>query len=159
MNSEAALILRHWRDAVPDDRLAHLIRDVARALERSLQTRLATQDIPFGNWTFLRVLWNGDGITQRELSRQAGVKEATTAAVVRQMELDGHVIRRHVGKNRRRQHVFLTPAGKALQKTLIPMAIDVNQIALGKTSDKQIASTREVLLQMIENLATADGDT
>ena len=46
MNSEAALILRHWRDAVPDDRLAHLIRDVARALERSLRGVLRQPDVP-----------------------------------------------------------------------------------------------------------------
>ena len=41
IRNETELILRHWQDAVPDDRLAHLIRDVARALERSLQSRLA----------------------------------------------------------------------------------------------------------------------
>ena len=31
VRNETELILRHWQDAVPDDRLAHLIRDVARA--------------------------------------------------------------------------------------------------------------------------------
>ena len=156
VRNETELILRHWRDAVPDDRLAHLIRDVARALERGLQARLAAHDIPFGHWTFLRVLWNGDGLTQRELSREAGVKEATTTAVVRQMEQDGHVVRRHVGDNRRRQHVFLTSSGKALQHHLIPLAIDVNKIALGTISDTEVRSMRESLLTMIENLAAAE---
>ena len=28
---ETEAILRHWREAVPDDRLAHLVRDTARA--------------------------------------------------------------------------------------------------------------------------------
>ena len=154
--NETELILQHWRDAVPDDRLAHLIRDVARALERSLQTRLAEHDIPFGHWTFLRVLWNGDGLTQRELSREAGVKEATTTAVVRQMEKDGHVFRRHVGGNRRRQHVFLTSSGKALEQYLIPLAIDINKIALGVIGDTEVARMRETLLTMIENLAALE---
>ena len=27
-------ILRHWREAVPDDRLAHLVKDATRALVR-----------------------------------------------------------------------------------------------------------------------------
>ena len=154
--NETELILQHWRDAVPDDRLAHLIRDVARALERSLQTRLAEHDIPFGHWTFLRVLWNGDGLTQRELSREAGVKEATTTAVVRHMEKDGHVFRRHVGSNRRRQHVFLTSSGKGLEHYLIPLAIDVNKMALGAIGETEVASMRESLLTMIENLAAAE---
>ena len=33
-------LLQHWRESVPDDRLAHLIRDVARAQMRALQQRL-----------------------------------------------------------------------------------------------------------------------
>ena len=30
------VILRHWREAVPDDRLAHLVKDATRALVRAL---------------------------------------------------------------------------------------------------------------------------
>ena len=30
-------ILRHWREAVPNDRLAHLVKDGTRALLRALQ--------------------------------------------------------------------------------------------------------------------------
>ena len=36
------VILRHWREAVPDDRLAHLVKDATRALVRALQMRLAS---------------------------------------------------------------------------------------------------------------------
>ncbi len=49
-------ILRHWREAVPDDRLAHLIKDAARAMVRGLQMRLAQHEVSFGHWAFLRVL-------------------------------------------------------------------------------------------------------
>lgn len=49
-------ILRHWRDAVPEDRLAHLIRDTERAFRRALQLRLAAHGVPFGHWAFLRIL-------------------------------------------------------------------------------------------------------
>ena len=37
-------LLKHWRESVPDDRLAHLIRDVARAQMRALQQRLLAMD-------------------------------------------------------------------------------------------------------------------
>jgi len=33
-------ILRHWRDAIPNDRLAHLVRHAARGFARALQMRL-----------------------------------------------------------------------------------------------------------------------
>ena len=68
-------ILRHWREAVPNDRLAHLVKDATRGLLRALQMRLARYGVAFGHWTFLRILWEGDGLTQRELSDRAGVME------------------------------------------------------------------------------------
>ena len=90
-------ILRHWREAVPDDRLAHLVKDATRALVRSLGVRLAEHGVSFGHWSFLRILWEGDGITQRELSEQAGVMEPTTFSALKTMEKLGYVARRQLG--------------------------------------------------------------
>src|SRR5690348_5299285 len=80
------VILRHWREAVPNDRLAHLVKDATRALVRALQMRLAEHAVSFGHWTFLRILWEGDGLSQRELSEQAGVIEPTTYSALKAME-------------------------------------------------------------------------
>src|SRR5450755_1958081 len=103
-------ILRHWREAVPDDRLAHLVKDATRALVRALQMRLAEHAVSFGHWTFLRILWEGDGLTQRELSERAGVMEPTTFAALKAMERLGTVARRQAGSGRKK--VFLTPMGR-----------------------------------------------
>src|SRR5262249_49240420 len=98
---DTQLILRHWRDAVPDDRLAPLIKDATRALVRALQLRLVSRDVSFGHWAFLRILWESDGLTQRELSREAGVMEPTTFAALRAMERQGYIQRRRLAGNRR----------------------------------------------------------
>jgi MarR family transcriptional regulator, organic hydroperoxide resistance regulator len=146
-------ILRHWREAVPDDRLAHLVKDATRALVRALQVRLAEHGVSFGHWTFLRVLWERDGLTQRELSAEAGVMEPTTFTALNAMEKLGYVARRQVGGNRRNNHVFLTSRGRALKGKLVPLAEDVNRIAVQGLPAKEVAQTRDVLLAMIENLA------
>ena len=39
MSKLAQVIQHHWREAVPDDRLAHLVKDAARGLGRALQGR------------------------------------------------------------------------------------------------------------------------
>ena len=83
--SSTQVILRHWREAVPDDRLAHLVKDATRALVRALQMRLGEYGGSFGHWTFLRILWESDGLTQRELSEQAGVMEPTTFSALNAM--------------------------------------------------------------------------
>src|SRR5258708_35267598 len=102
-------ILRHWREAVPNDRLAHLVKDATRALVRGLSIRLAEHGVSFGHWTFLRILWEGDGITQRELSEQAGVMEPTTFSALKAMERLALVPRPRGGGARKQRHVFLHP--------------------------------------------------
>lgn len=146
-------LLRHWREAVPDDRLAHLIRDVARAQMRALQTRLAEHGVAFGHWTFLRILWLKDGLTQRELSELAGVMEPTTFAAVKAMEGMSLIERRHLAGNSKNMHVFLTRSGRALEKKLVPLAEEVNHISVAGSTEAQVQALRQLLLRMLENLA------
>ena len=149
-------ILHHWRDVVPDDRMAHLVKDAMRAFDRSLELRLARHGVPLGHWRFLRVLWVSDGLTQRELSREAGVMEPTTFAALKAMASRGYVVRRHLAGNRRKVHVFLTAKGRALKARLVPLAEEVNRLAVTGVSPSDVAATRRTLLAVLENLARAD---
>jgi DNA-binding MarR family transcriptional regulator len=158
MKKDTQQLLRHWQEAVPDDRLAHLVRDTARAYTRALQARLAQHQVPFGHWAFLRILWHSDGLTQRELSVLAGVMEPTTFSAVKAMEQMGLIERRQLAGNRKNMHVFLTPAGRALQPLLVPLAEEVNRISVKGQSDAVVAQVRRSLLAIIENLAADELD-
>jgi DNA-binding MarR family transcriptional regulator len=146
-------ILKHWHESVPDDRLAHLVRDTGRAFSKRLQVRLQKHNVPFGHWTFLRILWSSDGLTQKELSDLAGVMEPTTFSAIKAMEELGYVTRTQKPDNRKNMYVHLTPKGKALKKVLVPLAVDVNHVAMQGVSDDDLATTRKVLLKVLENLA------
>lgn len=150
---ETHVILRHWQEAVPNDRLAHLIKDATRALLRALQMRLNEYSVSLGQWTFLRILWETDGITQRELSVLAGVMEPTTFSAVKAMEKLGYVTRRKMLNNKKMVYVFLTPKGRLLKQKLVPLAEEVNRISIENVNPKSINTMRRVLLAMIENLA------
>jgi len=123
-------ILRHWREAVPNDRLAHLVKDAARGLARALQMRLTEHAVAYGHWAFLRILWESEGLTQRQLSGEAGVMEPTTFAALNTMERLGYVVRRPNPKSRKEVLVYLTPKGRALKNKLVPLAEEVNAVAL-----------------------------
>lgn len=153
MQHQTQNILRHWREAVPKDRLAHLIRDTERAFRRALQLRLAPHGVPFGHWAFLRILWESDGLTQRELSERAGVMEPTTFAAMKAMEELGYVSRRQLPTNKKNVYIFLTDAGRQLKQRLVPLAEDTNLISTAGLSPQDLATTRKVLLAMIANLA------
>ena len=151
--SEARAILHHWREAVPNDRMAHLIRDTERAFRRALQARLAAHGIPFGHWAFLRILWEADGLTQKELSTRAGVMEPTTFAAMKAMETMGYITRKQVPNNKKNVYVHLTPAGRALKKRLVPLAETTNQVSTRNIDPEELLTARKVMLAMIANLA------
>jgi MarR family transcriptional regulator, organic hydroperoxide resistance regulator len=139
-----------------DERIAHLVKDAYRGLSSALQTRLKAHGVMYGHWTFLRILWQTDGITQRQLSEQAGVKEPTTFSALQTMEQLGYVTRQKMPDNRKQVRVFLTPKGASLRALLVPAAEEVNEIALAGISAKNVAVTRETLLAIIDNIARAN---
>jgi len=137
-----------------NDRLAHVIREATRALVRALTARLALHGVSFGHWAFLRILWQRDGLTQRELSEMAGVMEPTTFSALKSMEQLGFVERRQLPDNRKNVYVYLTPPGRALKSKLVPLAEEVNRIATRGVRSEDIAATRRTLQAMLGNLAS-----
>jgi len=140
----------------PDDsqeRLAHIVKDAARAYVRALQMRLVSHAVSYGHWSVLRVLWVRDGLSQRELSSLAGIAEPTTFAAVKALETLGHVERMHLPGNDRKVHVYLTKQGKQLQRKLVPLAEEVNEIGVHGIPAKDVEITRRVLLAITAALA------
>jgi len=135
-----------------DDRMAHLIRYVARGLTRSLQMRLAEHDLQFGLWVYLRILWDNDGLTQRELSDRAGLMQSTTHTALAKLEGKGFVTRNHPDGDRKKRIVQLTPAGRAMRNVLEPLAEEVNETAMTGISEEQTELLRGALLKMAVNL-------
>jgi MarR family transcriptional regulator, organic hydroperoxide resistance regulator len=146
-------ILQHWEQVNPEDRVAHLVRDLARGFKRALQIRLSEFGVSFGHWVYLRALWENDGITQRELAVQVGLTEPTThTAITKMLEL-GYVSRRHREGNKKKQYIFLTADGRALEEKLVPLAQEVNDIAVSGIDSKTVQLIRSGLLDMVRNLA------
>ena len=118
-----------------------------------MQARLAEHAVPFGHWTFLRILWERDGLTQRELSDEAGVMEPSTFAALKVMEELGYVRREQMPGNRKNVYIYLTPKGRALEARLVPLAEEVNAIAVRGVPAADVAAARATLLAVIENLS------
>lgn len=140
------------REAGPNERMAHLVKLAFRGLSRALQMRLRKHSILYGHWTLLRILWRADGMTQRQLSEQAGVMEPTAFAALQAMEKLGYITRQKMPDNSKQVRIFLTSKGTALRPLIVPAAEEVNRIALAGLSPADLAVTRRTLLTVIENL-------
>jgi DNA-binding MarR family transcriptional regulator len=120
---------------------------------RELQGRLAEHDVSFGHWTFLRILWEREGLTQRELSNEAGVMESSTVAAIRAMEKLGYVTRTQTSDNRKNVYVHLTAKGRALRAKLVPLAQAVNRDAVRDLEASDVETTKRVLIAVTQNLS------
>ncbi len=157
--SDTQAILKHWQEAVPNDRLAHLVKDVTRAFVRALQARLNEHSVSFGHWAFLRILWERDGLNQRELSDQAGVMEPTTFSAIQAMEKLGYVTRTQRPGDRRMVFIHLTAKGRSLKNKLVPLAEAVNGIGIRGVKAADVTITRRTLLAILDNLAADEAQS
>jgi DNA-binding MarR family transcriptional regulator len=139
----------------PMHSIGYLSRINFRAFSRALEKLTIKHGVTAGQWRFLRVLWEGDNITQRELSNRAGTTEATTVRAVNGLVKSGFVTRNPCADDKRKSHIVLTPRARQLRETLIPMVVQVNSRAMKGLSKKDIETTRRVLEQTYANL-TAD---
>jgi DNA-binding MarR family transcriptional regulator len=148
------LFMTDKENRVPNsrERLAHIIRLATRGFNRSLQIRLASHHVTFGQWIFLRILWEQEGLTQRELSEEAGLTEPTTHTALQRLEALGFLEKRTLAGNKRKQHVFLTKRGKELRIELEPLAVEVNEVALAGLSSSELDIIRKGMLLILDNL-------
>jgi MarR family transcriptional regulator, organic hydroperoxide resistance regulator len=130
----------------------YLVRDAHRAFQRLLERRIAAYGVTRGQWYFLRVLWNADGLSQRELSAQVGMMEPTTVIALRGMEGSGLIRRVRGDDDRRKVRVFLTAKAKRLRNELLTVARSITEEAEQSVGLRELAAFRRVITRMTANL-------
>ena len=129
-----------------------LVRAANRAFQRALEERITLRGVTPGQWYFLRVLWERDGLSQRDLSAQVGMTEPTTVVALNSMEKAKFIRRVRSETDRRKVHVFLTQKGRRLRDVMLPLAKEVNDIATGGVRAAELEAVQATLRRMIDNL-------
>jgi MarR family transcriptional regulator, organic hydroperoxide resistance regulator len=132
--------------------VGYQIRTTHRLVQRALQVRLERSGVTLGMWYFLRVLWDGDGLTQRQLSRRIGTMEPTTLSAISAMEAGGIVRRERDSSDRRKIRIYLTEKGRRLKRDLLPSAIEVVQTATRRLAREQVDALLATLAIVQETL-------
>ncbi|MEO9169610.1 MAG: MarR family transcriptional regulator [Candidatus Baltobacteraceae bacterium] len=82
-----------------------------RTLRASLDRELRAQGLRLGQYQVLRVLWDTDGLTPRDLSLRLAVEMPTVTRTVQRMLRDGLVRREDHPSDARSVNIYLTPKG------------------------------------------------
>lgn len=139
----------------PLQSMGYLCRVNFRLFSRLLEARIAAHGVSSGQWRSLRVLWEEDGLTQRELSLRVGNSEATTVAILRTLERNRFILRKQDLQDRRKTRIHLTPKARRLRAKLLPFVNEVNDLACHGVPPEDLEVARRVLVQMYQNLSEA----
>lgn len=137
----------------PMQSIGYLCRVNFRLFARELEKRIEKHGVSSGQWRSLRVLWEQDNITQRELSDRVGATEATTVLMIRSLVRDGFVVRSSDPDDRRKVRITLTPKARRLQAKLMPFVAEVNEIAVRGIGAEDQETVRRVLAMIYANLS------
>ena len=138
----------------PEDTIGFLLWDANRAMNREFSDRIARHGVSLGLWPFLRALWEGDGITQRELSEKVRMKGATTVAALNKLEDRGLVRREGNKKDARKINVFLTADGRKVYRKVIPEVEAVNTQCLENLSLLERSAFKD-MIRRVRNSVTS----
>jgi len=144
-------------DLSPENSIGYLVRDCNRAFQRVLERRIGPHGVTRGQWYFLRVLWEQDGLSQRELSARVGMMEPTTVIALRGMEKAGLVRRARSAVDKRVTLVCLTAKARRLRESLIAVSQSVNDQGVAGIEPAELARFRRVIIRLTRNLDSVAG--
>jgi MarR family transcriptional regulator, organic hydroperoxide resistance regulator len=138
-----------------EESLGYLVNYLAKLFSQILTASLAPHGVYPGQWGVLLFLWVQDGQTQRELSRQVAIDEASMVRSIDRMERDGLVQRVRNEHDRRQINIFLTEKGRGLRDQLVPCALAGNAVATQSFTGEEQNQLSALLHRMIASLEDA----
>jgi MarR family transcriptional regulator, organic hydroperoxide resistance regulator len=141
--------------------LGYLLRDTSRVLLRAVQDHSTLCGITLNQHFILRELWRTDGLTVRQLAQRLRLVDPTMTTTISALEKKKLVKRSGSSEDRRRVHVYLTPAGKALHADLAHGTDEISAAAFEGVSDTDRARLRRMLERIrgnMERYTHADGE-
>lgn len=140
------------KDLPFEDSIAAISRSIFRQFTKSLEFRVAKENITLGMFLYLRIMNEHDGITQGEISRILGIRGPTASKVIEVLEQRGWVLRVRSQEDKRRATLFLTKVGGELRQRLIQYAIEVQDLALEGVPEKDYEVYFRMTETMLDNL-------
>jgi MarR family transcriptional regulator, organic hydroperoxide resistance regulator len=110
-------------------------------------------DLTVPMWRVLGVLWRARELKVTDLIEDTTIEQSTLSRLLIAMEKRDLIARRRAEEDGRAVLVSLTPAGRKLTKTLIPLALRNQRVALRGFSAEEVEQLYAMLGRIFENAA------
>lgn len=109
---EGAIPVRPLSVGILPNLLGYNVRRAHMALWRDFNRTVGSGIVRPGIFSLMVLMDENPGIAQIELATQLAIDKATVVGLIRRLQREGWIESRHSPTDRRRQDLFLTPAGR-----------------------------------------------
>lgn len=136
-----------------DDQLCFALHAASRAMTGAYQPLLDELGVTYPQYLVLLTLWEEDGARVSRIGERLHLDSATLTPLLKRLEGHGLVERRRSSEDERVVEIFLTSAGKRLEKKAADVARDMfckTQLSVG-----ELTRLREELKALTRKLQVA----
>jgi len=135
-----------------ESNLGGLLGKSSRLLANIFNAKLVGLGLTVEQWSLLAVLWSEDSQSQKSLQEALLKDKATINSLVKYLLDGGFILKVQDEKDRRSFIISLSDKGRAIQGESIPFAIESIGLATEGISKEALATTTQVLQEIIINL-------
>ena len=136
-----------------------LIGRIKQVNTRLLNKFLAQKNITAFNGEqgrILHVLWENDGISNRELSKKSGLAMSSLTTMLERMEEKKLLIRKFCPTDKRKSLIFLTNYAKSLKSEYDEISDKMTEISFEGISDEERLAFEATLEKVLYNFEKAE---
>ena len=141
-----------------DGYLPALLAQAHELVASEFHVVVARHGISPSEWRVLATLASGEPTSIGRLARIVVMKQPTLTKLLDRMEATGHVQRMPHDGDRRITLVTITPRGRALTETLVPLALAHEARVLAQVGARRANALKETLLRLIDVQQEAEDD-
>jgi DNA-binding MarR family transcriptional regulator len=108
--------------------------------------------ISSGQFIFLSILYQKDGIKQEEMASSLNIDKGTTARAIKKLEEEGYIYRQKDKEDNRAQLVFLTQKAHDIKDDIYKILKSWTNILVSGFSEEDTIKLVELLEMMTENI-------
>lgn len=109
-------------------------------------------DITVDQWEILVIVWEHEGITQKELAERLYKDQTNIARMLFKLEKKGFIHRVTHETDRRSLRVYLTAKGRNIKEDILAPSIEAYRKTIEGLSEEEVETFRRILAVMYNNV-------
>ena len=135
-----------------ENNIGGLLGKSSRLLSNNLNTDLNKLNLTVEQWSLLAVLWDRNGISQKELQEALLKDKASINSLISYLIKNGFITKKQSLHDKRSFLVSLTKKGEDIKEESIPLAMKNIMKAVDGIKKEELAIFVKVTTQIIQNL-------